>query len=279
MGACATFDLSEACPLRCAHCYFFAHPPEPGALALETYLARLVRLRDAYRLTTALWLGGEPLLKPELLVRAAGLFSRNAVVTSGLLPVPDDLDASLLVSIEGLEPEHDRLRGRGTYRRVLRRLPQLRERGFAVQLTLTALTLAAIDGLPQLVAETGATGVLVGFFTGGEPSPFAVSGPSRSRAVDRLLELKRTEPGLVLNPTASLELLRRRGSLAAQCPYRSRDLAFDVRLHRKAPCTYGAAADCATCGCPVLAMRAAMEAGDLASGELLRTLFKPRAHA
>lgn len=276
MTACATFDLTEACPLRCAHCYFFVHPTGPGRLAPETWLARLARVRDAHGLTTALWLGGEPLLQPDLLVRASRLFRRNAVVTSGLLPVPDALEAGLLVSIDGLEAEHDLLRGRGAYRRVLRVLPRLRARRFALQLTLTAPTLGAIDDLAQLVAQTGATGVLVGFFMGAASSPFAVDALARSRAVDRLLAL---EPGLVLNPPASLELLRWPGALAAQCAYREGDLAFDVRLNQKVPCTFGEAADCSSCGCPILSARAAMAAGDRASGALLRGLFRRGAAA
>ncbi len=274
MGRCATFDLTDACPLRCGHCYFYARPAGQGALPPAVYLARLEKLRAAHELSTALWLGGEPLLQPELLLAATAVFPRNAVVTSGLLPIPRELKAGVLVSIDGLEPEHDRLRGRGTYRRVLRRLGELRGRPFALQLTLTALTLGALDGLERLKEETGCSGVLVGFFTGREPSPFAIGAAARSRAVDRLLELAASVPGLLLNPPASLELLRRRGALAAACAYRRGDLAFDVRLERKLPCAYGGAADCRTCGCAVLAVRGSMRQGDPSSAELLRALFQ-----
>jgi len=279
MARCATFDVSAACPLRCAHCYYYAQPAPASALSTETYLARLERLRDGHRLTTALWLGGEPLARPELLVRAARLFSRNAVVTSGLLPVPDELEAGLLVSIDGLEPEHDRLRGRGAFRRTVSALERLRPRPFALQVTLTALTLSAIDSLPQLVAETHAAGALVGFYTGAASSPLSLSPAMRARAVERLLALKARAPGVVLSSAASLEVLKARSGIHAACPYRDSDLAFDVRLERKSPCTYGAAADCASCGCALLALRAASEGGDRASRDLLLALFPPVARA
>lgn len=277
MARCATFDVSADCPLRCAHCYFYAQPAPPASLPAEAYLQRLVRLRDGHRLTTALWVGGEPLTRPELLVRAARLFSRNAVATSGLLPVPDELDAGLLVSIDGLEPEHDRLRGRGAWRRTLRALERLRPRPFALQLTLTALTLSAIDSLPQLVAETGAAGVLVGFYTGAASSPLAPSAATRARAVERLLGVKARAPGVVLNSEASLDLLGRRSGIHATCPYRNGELAFDALLKRKRPCTYGAAADCESCGCALLALRGATDSGDVGSREVLLALFPPRA--
>jgi hypothetical protein len=132
--------------------------------------------------------------------------------------------------------------------------------------------------LPALVESSRAAGAVVGFHVGLPGDSLRIDGPARDRAVDRLLELSATHPGSVLNPPASLELFRpgRSSGLAAQCIYRDRAIAFDTRLRRKRPCTFGRQASCDACGCPVVAAQGARDLGDRHSDAFLRSLF-PRA--
>ena len=273
----ATFDLTGRCPLRCAHCYFYAAPVPGPDLDEASFLARLRSVRNAYGIRSAFWVGGEPLLRLDLLRRAMAFFPRNAVATSGTVPIPSDLGAGLLVSVDGPKPLHEALRGPGTFDRVLRHVAALPRRSFALSTVLTSRTVDAVEALPELVAEVGALGALVGFHVGPPGDPLCLEGAAREEALTRLRQVAADHPGAVLNPIASLEFFRARPTAGEiPCVYRDRAIAFDVRLTPKEPCTFGLRADCTACGCPVMALHAARGTDQGASEGLLRALFPRR---
>ncbi|MDH3215348.1 MAG: radical SAM protein, partial [Candidatus Krumholzibacteria bacterium] len=149
------FDVTSQCPLRCRHCYYYSNVSRiPPDLDDELFLKRLQQKRDEYGIRSAFWIGGEPFLRPNLLRRAMALFRRNAVATSGALAIPTDLDAGLLISIDGPKDTHDALRGEGAFDTAMQHIKGLPERSFALSTTLTTFSVDAIDALPGLVAST-----------------------------------------------------------------------------------------------------------------------------
>ncbi|MEE9269029.1 MAG: radical SAM protein [Candidatus Krumholzibacteria bacterium] len=273
------FDLTNECPLRCKHCYYYTNVSRlPRELDDHVFLTRLKKTRDQYNIRSAFWIGGEPLVKPELLRRALEFFPRNAVATSGAVSIPTDLDAGLLVSIDGPEEAHDALRGEGAFATAMANIAPLRPRSFALATTITAATVDYIGALPELVTATRAQGVLVGFHVGRPDDPSRVDDERRDEAVDQLLEIHRAHPGAMLQTREAIELLRPRHSarLAKKCIYRDTAIAFDVRLGVKRPCTFAGNADCDACGCPIVATHAAWRGDDVESGVLLHVLFPKR---
>ncbi|MEW5853242.1 MAG: radical SAM protein [Myxococcota bacterium] len=275
----ATFDLTRRCPLRCRHCYFFRGPlPPDDDLDDATFLAGLEDTVRRHGIRSAFWVGGEPLLRAELLRKAVRSVPRNAVATSGVVPIPADLEAGLLVSVDGPEELHDGLRGSGAFQRTRRNLEALRARTFFLSVTFTSSNLAATEHLPALREELGAAGILVGFHVGPPGDPLRVAPEQRERAVDRL---QRLPPGTVVNSELALEMLRPSCAevVAHRCIYRHRAIAFDVQLRPKTPCTFGPAASCDACGCGIVAAQAALTLGDEDSRTMLETLFPLRADA
>ncbi|MCA9664187.1 MAG: radical SAM protein [Myxococcales bacterium] len=273
MSSIATFDLTTRCPLRCRHCYVAADSLTD--LDDEPYVARLTELRDEHGIRSAFWLGGEPLLRVELLRRAIRLFARNAVVTSAAVVVPADLQAGVLVSVDGPRRSHDHLRGRGSYDRVLRNVAALPRRSFVLSTTLTSETLEAVERLDEIVEETGAAAVLVGFHVGRPGDPLNVTGARRDRTIDRLCELSSRRPQLIANTVAGLQRLRPRAAAdtAVNCIYRGGATAFDAQLQPKVPCTFGEHAGCQQCGCAVVAEQRARALGNVESLQVLNRLF------
>jgi MoaA/NifB/PqqE/SkfB family radical SAM enzyme len=129
------------CNLACRHCFISCGPkadqiPIMSADQVEQALedGRTLGMRQVY------FTGGEPFLHPELrrIVRAALRLAPLAIVTNGLLldgaAVAMILEESqrtrysldLRVSLDGTTPEeNDRVRGRGTFERVLETLRRL----------------------------------------------------------------------------------------------------------------------------------------------------------
>jgi len=272
----ASVDVTARCPLRCAHCYFYRRPVEGDDLPEERFLGGLRALRGASSVDCMLWLGGEPLARPGTVVRGSRLFRRNALFTNGLLPIPAEFAGGVAVSLDGPEPVHDSLRGRGTFGRILKNLEGGRDRLF--HCTITRSNRFAIRPLAEALSRVDAAGLLFGFYSPliGEAGAWPLTARERDAAVDDLQDLAAEYP-LVLNTPASLDLMRPGSvpAVAARCMYRTGEaVALDHRLRAKRPCSYGAGADCSRCGCPALFLRAAAVGGDGAARGVLAGFFR-----
>lgn len=134
--------LTDRCNLRCRHCYL--GEPRGADLPFE----EAVRLLDQFDRLGGLRLllsGGEPLLHPdfwrlnELLPRWS---FRSVLLTNGVLIDPaaarDLAVQEVQVSLDGLEPSHDALRGTGSFRAALAALEHLGAAGITVSVATMA---------------------------------------------------------------------------------------------------------------------------------------------
>lgn len=111
----ASIDISTACNLRCAHCYVYRNERVPyefnrlPQMSDEEWIARIERLKEEHpHIAHTTWVGGEPLLKKELLRKGVRLFKYNWVITHGTIPIPDDFkNTAFIVSLDGPEEYHD----------------------------------------------------------------------------------------------------------------------------------------------------------------------------
>lgn len=89
-------NVTNHCNLSCEHCFVFrdGNPNEaPASIRDEmsdaAILGTLEGLRDRHGILSALWMGGEPLLKPKLVAAGIRLFPRNTITTNGTIPLVD----------------------------------------------------------------------------------------------------------------------------------------------------------------------------------------------
>jgi MoaA/NifB/PqqE/SkfB family radical SAM enzyme/ubiquinone/menaquinone biosynthesis C-methylase UbiE len=163
------FHLTSRCNLSCRHCLFDCSPAQSQSLAPDL-LAQ--GIREARALGSALFYftGGEPFIYPGFLQILKDLLAdpevHVVILTNGLLleQYLDELARlpkerlHLQLSLDGLEPHHDQLRGSGTFRRLLNILGTLRQEGFLVTLSV-AINLVNIDDLPAITALAADHGV------------------------------------------------------------------------------------------------------------------------
>lgn len=142
---------TSACNLACSYCYnqhegnrpSFRERPVLSAGDLEGAMRTLARLSGGATELELLFLGGEPLLRFDLIRRAcelrrqlpelAGKRVRIFLITNGTLLTEEVLDfcsrenVHVKISLDGNREQHDRNRrfagGRGTYEAILERLP------------------------------------------------------------------------------------------------------------------------------------------------------------
>lgn len=133
-----SIEITRECPLRCPGCYAYEPRHLGGAGPLreladlkgEALVAGVLRLVRRYRPVHISIVGGEPLVRYRelevLLPKLAALGLGVQVVTSAVRPIPPAWrylpKFSLAVSIDGLQPEHDRRRAPATYDRILKHI-------------------------------------------------------------------------------------------------------------------------------------------------------------
>src|SRR5205814_1909600 len=72
-NAFGSIDVSKECNLRCRHCYFFEQDYE-GELSVEQWIGKLETLkattsRADWPFFQCTWVGGEPLIRKDLIER------------------------------------------------------------------------------------------------------------------------------------------------------------------------------------------------------------------
>lgn len=133
-----SLEITRECPLRCPGCYAYEpdHLGSAGPLRQlsdlrgEDLIAGVLELVDRLRPIHLSIVGGEPLVRyQELNVLLPKLNERGIevqLVTSAVRPIPlawrDLPNLHLVVSIDGLRPEHDRRRSPATYDRILKNI-------------------------------------------------------------------------------------------------------------------------------------------------------------
>jgi uncharacterized protein len=224
----AWIHVTEACNLNCPYCYVHKRPRTLDEQVGRRAVDRLVEMacHHGYRALKIKYAGGEPTLNFPLIqflhARAirqasdAGLALEEVVLSNGVGVTDDMLDFVaqagiwLMVSLDGGEGTHDRVRatgdGRSTYPAVKDTVDRALERGLRpnVSITLTALNL---DGAAEAVAFALERELPfnLNFFrecspadAPGGPSPLIPAPARLAEAMSSIFDLIETVPGYPL---------------------------------------------------------------------------------
>ena len=258
--AVCSVDVTNQCNLRCHHCYFFEHE-QPENLAVERWRAFFDKLKvEGFPFFSCSWVGGEPLMRQEIIEMGSKYFRRNMVVTNGTIRIPDWPHVNFKVSVDGVEERHDRLRGAKTYQRIKRMIRDAAERGLRIGIA-TVLTRENEGDLEKFVEEWKeepiTSGIIFEFYTYMQGQPEAdklwLNYEERDRVIDRIIAIKAKYPHLVEDTMHTLNMMRAENCRAVtdNCLASSRMAACDVIGNRKEKCILGPKADCDRCGCAV----------------------------
>lgn len=159
--------ITDACNLRCGHCYSDSSPHRDGWLTFDQCVRAIERgAALGYRHLSIS--GGEPTLAPwlgDLGEAARSLGFSSSVVTNGLVHSERALGAlaafdTVAVSVDGLREHHDELRRRaGSFERATRLVRRLSANGQKVGMVTCVQehTVADIPALWELASDLGAS--------------------------------------------------------------------------------------------------------------------------
>lgn len=216
----AMVNVTNRCVLRCRHCFVYREgnpnePPKHRADEMDstTMLRTLERLRGRHQIHAMVWMGGEPLLRKDVLVEGVKLFPENTIVTSGTLDLPDLGRCVYVVSLDGPEPVNDPVRGKGSFKRVMRtldRLPEPFQPTVQVQCVVTRENENHLEELLKILLDKRVDGLVYTFYIPKRIDTSSLTWHSleeREPAVRRVMELKSGHPRFVWNSMESLELM------------------------------------------------------------------------
>src|SRR5271168_2805338 len=133
-----SIEITRECPLRCPGCYAYEDAHLGGGVTLRELNDRkgqelvdgVLEVVDRLRPLHLSLVGGDPLVRyRELETMVPLLLDRGVhvqIVTSAFRPIPEGWGAlnrlNVVVSIDGLQPEHDVRRAPATYDRILKNI-------------------------------------------------------------------------------------------------------------------------------------------------------------
>ncbi|HVN79161.1 MAG TPA: radical SAM protein, partial [Terriglobia bacterium] len=263
-----SIEITSECPLRCPGCYAY----EPGHLgglgSLRTsvdfqgddLVERVLALVRRYRPIHISIVGGEPLVRfRELSILLPELSSMSIevqLVTSAVRPIPSVWaqikDLHLVVSVDGLEPDHNRRRAPATYERILKNISG---QSVTLHCTITHQMMQREGYLEDFLAfwslRVEVIQIWFSLFTPqvGAHDEEILTPEDRARVLDEIARLRPLYPkmnmpkqvtdGLGSPPRSPSECLFAR---VTQCV--TTDLSSQI-----SPCQFGGTPDCSHCGC------------------------------
>ena len=257
----AIVNITNRCTLRCKHCFVFRDGnPNEQKDEMETpmMLEKLAKLKRRHGIQTMLWMGGEPLLRPDVLQSGVKLFARNTVTTNGMLAPIELPDCLYVISVDGPPDFNDAIRGKGTFRKVmdtLSRIPLKFGSTIMCQCVVTKHNEDSLAELVKLLRPTRAEGLTFSFYVPCKLDTSNLTWGSlehRDKAVHKVMELKEKFPDFIRNKRRSLELMLSKNakSVTDRCP--SKKYVLPLYLEGKEfvmpYCCYGNDVDCDLCG-------------------------------
>ena len=263
-----SIEITKECPLRCPGCYAFDDAHLGGSTQLrqlsdykgDELVARVLALLDEHKPLHVSLVGGDPLVRyrelEQLIPQIESRGIHTQVVTSAFRTVPaawaEYKKLNVVVSIDGLAPEHDARRKPATYDRILKNIHGAR---VTIHCTVTAQIADRPGYLEEFVrfwsARPEIRKIWFSLFTPqrGAADPEILSPRQRAVTIDTFRRLQAQYPLLDM-PEMVLRELEQPPTSPGACIFArttrtiSADLATPIT-----PCQFGGDPDCSQCGC------------------------------
>ena len=263
-----SIEITRECPLRCPGCYAYGDEHLGGGVTLrqlhdfkgQELIDRFMAIVDRHRPLHVSIVGGEPLVRyRELSVILPQLAQRRIhaqLVTSAVREIPKEWHnlyrLSIVVSIDGLQPEHDERRKPATYDRILKHIDG---HDITVHCTVTRQQINRAGYLEEFLrfwsARPEVLKIWMSLYTPqiGEVSAERLSPADRRHVVDDLMALRLRYPKLFA-PKGLLEVYADPPATPDECVFAKTTQCVSADFEtRITPCQYGGAPDCTQCGC------------------------------
>jgi sulfatase maturation enzyme AslB (radical SAM superfamily) len=263
-----SIEITKECPLRCPGCYAYDDGHLGGGATLRSLTDRkgqelidgVLEVVDRLKPLHLSLVGGDPLVRYREVEAMVPLLLKRGVhvqiVTSAFRPISKEwanMDhLSVVVSIDGLQPDHDVRRAPATYERILK---NIEGQHITVHSTITGQMMKQPGYLRRFLdfwtPRPEIRKVWFSIFTPqvGDVMPEILTAEERRRAITELLELRQLYPKLDM-PKGLIEQFATPPHNPDDCVFAKTTQVLSADMTTKVtPCQYGGTPDCASCGC------------------------------
>ncbi len=288
-----SIEITRECPLQCPGCYAYDDAHLGGGATLRSLADRkgqelidgVLALVDRIRPLHLSIVGGDPLVRyRELETMIPLLLARGIhvqVVTSAFRPMAESWATlphmNVVVSIDGLRPEHDVRRAPATYDRILKNIAN---QNITIHCTITGQMMKRPGYLREFLEfwtpRPEIRKVWFSLFTPqrGDQLPEMLSPQERAQAIADMLALRREFPKLDM-PEGMIRQFAAPPSSPKDCVFALTTQTLSADLKTKiVPCQFGGDPDCSSCGCIASMGLAAVAAHRLAGFIPVGAIFK-----
>ncbi len=263
-----SIEITKECPLRCPGCYAFDAAHLGGVTQLrqlsdykgDELVAKVLALIDERKPLHVSLVGGDPLVRyRELEALLPQIESRGVhtqVVTSAFRKIPgawkEFSKLNVVVSVDGLQPEHDAQRKPATYERILQNIEEAR---VTIHCTITSQIAERPGYLDEFLhfwtSRVQVAKVWFSIFTPqlGAADPEILTASQRASIIAELHDLRLRYPKLDL-PEAVIREMQAPPKSPSECIFaRTTEIISADLTTQITPCQFGGAPDCERCGC------------------------------
>jgi MoaA/NifB/PqqE/SkfB family radical SAM enzyme len=263
-----SIEITKECPLRCPGCYAYGDDHLGGDLTLRTVrdykgqelIDGIVDLVDKRKPLHVSIVGGEPLVRFRELNTILPLLAKRGIhtqlVTSAVREIPKEWATipklSIVVSIDGLQPEHDVRRTPATYDRIQKHIVGHK---IIVHCTVTRQQVNRPGYLEDFLkfwsAKDEVRKIWISLYTPqmGEVAEEILQPADRSRVVADLRALRHRYPKLEA-PEGMINVYANPPQDPSECVFARTTASVSADLEtRITPCQFGGNPDCSQCGC------------------------------
>jgi MoaA/NifB/PqqE/SkfB family radical SAM enzyme len=288
-----SIEITKECPLRCPGCYAFDDAHLGGTTQLrqlsdykgDELVMRVLTLIDERRPLHVSLVGGDPLVRyrelESLLPQIESRGVHTQIVTSAFRMIPRTWTElkrlNVVVSVDGLQPEHDARRKPATYERILR---SIKEAKVTIHCTITSQIAERDNYLDQFLcfwsSRPEVAKVWFSIFTPqrGATNPEILTASQRASTIADLRQLRLKYSTLDM-PEAVIREMEAPPRNPSECIFARTTEIISADLRTQiTPCQFGGNPDCEKCGCIASMGLAAVGhyrvAGRLTAGQIFR---------
>ena len=291
-----SIEITRECPLQCPGCYAYHDAHLGGNTTLRSLndyrgqdlIDGVLAIVDRLRPLHLSIVGGDPLIRyRELEAMIPPLLERGIqvqVVTSAFRPLAPRwatlAHMSVVVSIDGLQQEHDRRRVPATYPRILQNIVG---QNITIHCTVTGQMMKRSGYLREFLEfwtpRPEIQKVWFSLFTPqvGDHLPEMLQPQERSQAIEDMLALRKEFPKLDM-PEGMIRQFAAPPQNPEDCVFARTTQTLSADLRTKiVPCQFGGNPDCGSCGCIASMGLAAIAAHKLCGIIPVGAIFKTSA--
>jgi sulfatase maturation enzyme AslB (radical SAM superfamily) len=263
-----SIEITRECPLQCPGCYAYDDAHLGGGATLRSLADRtgqelidgVLALVDRIRPLHLSIVGGDPLVRYRELESMIPLLLERGihvqVVTSAFRPLAASWAGlphmNVVVSIDGLQPEHDIRRAPATYDRILKNIAG---QNITIHCTVTGQMMKRPGYLREFLEfwspRPEIRKVWFSLFTPqrGDQLPEMLEAEERAEAIADMLVLRQEFPKLDM-PVGLIRQFMTPPASPKDCVFALTTQTLSADLKTKImPCQFGGDPDCSSCGC------------------------------